>query len=169
MKKKTFRKLSLKKSLQNTKAIITAEMPSYLSGRYYGQVASGIIMIFLGISIAIITRSTAIAAFPVFAGICLIVMGIIYKKTVLGGYDIITGTIIDYKKFIPGNNVADGYVIQTETEQISIPTKKRKNALPIGTALRVYIAVNTDSYSKDGKRIYGNVLGYDVVYDDVAQ
>ena len=149
--------------------IIKAEIPSYRSKRFHGQIGVGIFMIFIGVSVSMISMSITMGLFPCLIGLCLIGMGLAYKKTVLNGYDIVTGTIIAHNKFFPGRNAADGYVLQTEDGQISIPTQKRKGALPIGTSLRVYIAKNVASYENSNATVYGSVLGYDVVLDSDSE
>lgn len=163
---KSKRKIDLLKPFKWIKGVLLAEIPSYLSKKYYGQMVLGGIMLFLGISIMPFARSITLGLFPVLIGICLIGMGIAYKGAVLKGFVTVEGVIIERTKFLPGRNVADGYTLQTSGGQIHIPTTKRKGALPIGTKLRVYISKSSTQYERNGTTNYGNVFGFDVIIDE---
>ena len=109
---KSKRKIDLLKPFKWIKGVLLAEIPSYLSKKYYGQMVLGGIMLFLGISIMPFARSITFSLFPAFIGICLIGMGIAYKAAVLKGFVTVEGVIVERTKLLPGDMVAeDGFFL----------------------------------------------------------
>ena len=170
-------KLNLKEKSRNLwnnaisklKEIISGELPRCLEKKYTGHIAAGVVMIFVGITILFTMKNLTMSLMAIFLGIATIWLGIEYKATALKGYKIITGKIIGHSKFFPGRNKADGYILQTVDDSIYVPAKLRKEALPVGYQLRVYIEKDDAGYSFRGNTVYGNVLGYEVVLEDEEQ
>lgn len=173
--KKKKEKKSLGKRIRDLKQslvkLIAAEIPSALTPKYLGQVAVGIIMIIIGLSIMIFAKSFAFGAFPACVGVILVIMGFLYKQSVLKGYFIVEGKIIERTQLFPtmrsNEKVADGFTLLLEdSKKIHVPTDKRKNDLPIGTMLRVYILKDASRYEHKGVISIGNILGYEVISID---
>lgn len=165
MKKDDIELFSKKKSLnfiKELRRVLSTEIPSALTPRYTGQMIIGIFMFALGITI-IPFGGLAIGLFSMLIGLCIMCSGIMYKAAVLKGYNVIVGTIVGHTKIFPGMKVADGYTLQTKQGKIHIPSTKRKNVLPIGTELKVYISKNSTQYERNNVTNYGNVFGFEVL------
>lgn len=150
--------------IRKVKEIIEAEIPNILAKKFFGQMIVGIIMIFIGISIIPFTWSLSYSALPIIIGIALIISGLLYKGSILiDGFTVIEGTIIERSKFLPGKEVADAYIIQTDSgTRVHAPNDKRKHPFPIGTDVRIYISKRSSPYCRDEYTIYyGDVLGYE--------
>lgn len=158
-----------KNSIAKLKETISGELPRCLDKKYKGHIAAGAVMIFIGITILFTMKNITMCLMAIFLGIATIGLGIEYKTTALKGYKIITGRIIGHSKFFPGRNKADGYILQTADDSIYIPAKIRKEALPVGYQLRVYIEKDDAGYSFRGNTLYGNILGYEVVLEEEEQ
>lgn len=151
----------------NIKAFIAADIPSALNRKYLGHLAVGLLMVIIGFGFMIAFRSISGGFFPLILGLVLVIMGVAYKASILRGYKVVEGTVIERTKLLPGfkSTTADGFTLLTDdNNQIHVPATKRKNSIAIGTKLRVYLSRTSSAYdNKNGVTSYGNILGYEII------
>ena len=150
------KKLNIKEKI---KEIRKAEIPEALQQKYMNNIIISYVMIALAIILTIMLRSFTGLILPLILAFLFYILGLAYRKTVLEGYEIIEGEIIERTHLLPvsarrSEIVADGFVVVSEEgKQYKIQANKSKNSLPVGTKVRLYVSTTTTK----------EVLGYEIL------
>lgn len=150
------KKINIKEKITE---IRKTQIPEALQQKYMNNIIISYIMIALAIILTIMLKSLTGLILPLVLALLFYVLGLTYRKTVLEGYEIIDGEIIERTHLFPvsarrSEVVADGFVVVSEEgKQYKIQANKSKNSLPIGTKVRLYVSTSTTK----------EILGYEIL------
>ena len=129
---------------------------------------TGALIIAIGIAIgSVFGAILSMSLFPALIGISLFLYGLFFRYTLAAkGWEEVSGICIGYSvlfSFRREKHHPASFLLQTGSEILSIPNARRKDPVPVGTKVTVYVPKNP-VIRKDlsGYRTYPAVFGYEV-------
>lgn len=156
------------KLLRFIKEYREVNLPQALKTHYNSLLILAIAVMIGGVSVTLMfSTDISLISFPIIIGVGIIGFAFYYKASiVINAYVEIEGIVIDYQNYLPkgiSRNTVDSFILQTSDGLFDIPSAKKKQPVPIGSSVTVYISPSAKSYvTRDGYIKFTTIYGYEV-------